>query len=68
MPVGLSPVTASPIKSKSVAISISYLNLSTYDFPPKAVRGCGLFPPVLAFCNLFGWWSNRKAYAEGHTY
>jgi hypothetical protein len=39
MPVGLSPLTASPIKSKSVAISTSYLNLSTLSIPPKAAGG-----------------------------
>jgi hypothetical protein len=43
MPVGLSPVTAPAIQSKSVAISTSYLSLSMLSFPPKAA-GRRLFP------------------------
>jgi len=57
MPVGLSPAMTPTIKSKSVAISASYPNLSTFSFPPKAVQGRrvialmigGLFRPALGY-------------------
>jgi hypothetical protein len=39
MPVGLSPLTAPQIKSKSIAISTSYLNLSMFCWPPNAADG-----------------------------
>jgi len=56
-PVSLSPLTAPPVKSKSIAISITYLNLSTSNIPPKAVQGRrlisltigGLFRPALGY-------------------
>src|SRR5437773_7648749 len=41
MPVGLSPAAAPTIKFKSIAISVSYPNLSTLSFPPKAARAAG---------------------------
>jgi hypothetical protein len=44
MPVGLSPAVAATIKSKSVAISASYPNLSTFRFPTKAARAAGYLP------------------------
>ena len=44
MPVGLSPAAAPTIKFKSVAISTSYPNLSTFRFPPKAATAAG-YPP-----------------------
>jgi len=57
MPVGLSPAAAPTIKFKSIAISITYLNLSTSNIPPKAVQGRrlisltigGLFRPALGY-------------------
>ena len=39
MPVGLSPKTAPPIKSETVAISTSYPNLSTILSPPNTAGG-----------------------------
>jgi hypothetical protein len=44
MPVGLSPAAALTIKSKSVAISIGYLNLSTKSSPPKTAGAAGYLP------------------------
>ena len=44
MPVGLSPATAPTIKSKSIAISTSYPNLSTLNLPPKAAGAAGYLP------------------------
>ena len=44
MPVGLSPAAAPTIKFKSIAISVSYPNLSTLSFPPKAARAAGYLP------------------------
>ena len=44
MPVGLSPAAVPTIKSKSVAISTSYPNLSTFRFLPKAARAAGYLP------------------------
>ena len=44
MPVGLAPSAAPTIKSKSVAISTSYPNLSTFRFPPRAARAAGYLP------------------------
>jgi hypothetical protein len=44
MPVGLSPATAPTIKYKSVAISASYRNLSTFRFPTKAAMAAGYLP------------------------
>jgi hypothetical protein len=41
MPVGLSPAVAPTIKSKSVEISASYPNLSTFSFSTKAATGGG---------------------------
>ena len=43
-PVGLSPAAAPTLNSKSVAISTSYPNLSTFRFPPKAARAAGYLP------------------------
>ena len=43
MAVGISPAVAPTIKSKSIAISVSYPNLSTFSFPTKAAKGDGLF-------------------------
>jgi hypothetical protein len=48
MPVGLSPAVAPTIKSKSVAISASYPNLSTFSFPIKAARGRRCLPERLS--------------------
>jgi hypothetical protein len=51
-PVGLSQATALTIKSKSVAISNSYPNLSTLNSPPKAALGgrrISLFNPKLSW-------------------
>ena len=42
MPVGLSPKTAPPIKSESVAISSTYPNLSTFFWPPNTAGSGGL--------------------------
>ena len=39
MPVGLSPKTAPPIKSETVAISTSYPNVSTILSPPNTAGG-----------------------------
>ena len=39
MPVGPSPRAAPPIRFESIAISTSYLNMSTLNSPPKADRG-----------------------------
>jgi hypothetical protein len=44
MPVGLSPAVAPTIKSKSVEISVSYPNLSTFSFPTKAASDAGYLP------------------------
>ena len=44
MPVGLSPAAAPTIKFKSIAISVSYPNLSTLSFPAKAARAAGYLP------------------------
>jgi hypothetical protein len=44
MPVGLSPAAAPTIKSKSVAISTSDPNLSTFRFPLKTARAAGYLP------------------------
>src|SRR5262245_14119000 len=41
--VGLSPAAPTK-KSKSVAISASYPNLSTFRFPTKAARAAGYLP------------------------
>src|SRR5262245_20694110 len=43
-PVGLSPAVALTIKSRSVEISASYPNLSTFSFPIKAARAAGYLP------------------------
>ena len=44
MPVGLSPKTSPSIKSKSVAISNSYPDLSTILSPPNTAGGGGPSP------------------------
>jgi hypothetical protein len=44
MPVGLSPATAPTIRSKSIAISTSYPNLSTLNLPPKAAGAAAYLP------------------------
>ena len=47
MPVGLAPAAASTVESKSVAISTSAPNLSTFRFPPKAARVAGVVQAIM---------------------
>jgi len=44
MPVGLSPNTGQPTKSESIAISVSYADLSTFCGAPNPAAVGGLSP------------------------
>ena len=59
-PVGLSPFMASPIKSKSVAISITYLNLSMLSSPEKPPRLAGYLPNYRRLISTGGRVHNRS--------